>query len=524
MLNGRGYARFLAAGAYFLRKYREVVNDLNVYPVPDGDTGANMFLTIRSAALEAYRVRTRALSEVAGAAAQGALMGARGNSGVILSQMLRGFAHHVRHRTEVDTFGVATALREAASAARQALLKPADGTILSVADAAADAAYHLALHEPDLLRLLHGVLKASNEALEATPLQLPALAQAGVVDAGGAGLVYLLEGVLAFLPEVRVRATAFPRRPVRALVFNARQTLGENRFCTEFVLEDAACGAQELRNALEGRGESLLVVGLRPTLKVHIHTDDPKRVEEIAARFGTPTRMKMDDMNEQHRLLVVEQERTRSIVSVVPGDGFEAIARELGTEVVLNTATQSPSVRDLLLAINKCLSARVYLFTNDANVIPAAKEAAAVTAKNVTIVPSRNVLEGVAGLLAMSATTEPSESQLESAVQGTRGARLFLAARTTTAGGICVARGAPAALVDEMLIGGTTLTDVAVKAVEAMRNGQRGGLITLYYGRGQREKDARRLGEGLQAAFTGADVEYYYGGMTNAEYWIAFDE
>ncbi|HEY5425076.1 MAG TPA: DAK2 domain-containing protein, partial [Candidatus Tumulicola sp.] len=178
-LDGRGYAKFLAAGTYFLRKYRQVLNDLNVFPVPDGDTGTNMYLTLRAATLETAKLRDDApLSEVAAQAAQGSLMGARGNSGVIVSQMLRGFAHHVRNRSEIDTFVLATGMRAASAAARQALVRPVEGTIVSVADAAAESAYHLALKEPDFYRFLAGVLRAANEALDRTPDQLPVLKEA----------------------------------------------------------------------------------------------------------------------------------------------------------------------------------------------------------------------------------------------------------------------------------------------------------------------------------------------------------
>ena len=212
-LDGRAFERFIAAGTYFLRKYRGVLNDLNVFPVPDGDTGSNMFLTAKAALREAHAVRDQPLSVVAGAAAHGSLLGARGNSGVILSQMLRGFAHSVRHRDAIDTFQLSLGLREAAAAARAALTKPVEGTILSVATAAADEAYRLAVREPDFYRLANAVVRAANDALDRTPEQLPALKEAGVVDSGGAGLCYFLEGVLRFLPQATVRTTAFPHRP-----------------------------------------------------------------------------------------------------------------------------------------------------------------------------------------------------------------------------------------------------------------------------------------------------------------------
>ncbi|MDQ6931443.1 MAG: DAK2 domain-containing protein, partial [Candidatus Eremiobacteraeota bacterium] len=396
-LDGRGYAKFVVAGTYFLKKYRGVLNDLNVFPVPDGDTGTNMFLTLRSAAQEAAKCRTRNLSTVAAAAASGSLMGARGNSGVIISQMLRGFAHHVRHRAEIDTFTLATAMREAVAAAKAALLKPVEGTIISVAHAAAESAYHLALHERDFYRLSNGVLRAAFEALERTPEQLPVLKEAGVVDSGGAGFVYFLEGILRFLPDAKIRTTAFPRRPIRQAVFTAAQVVGQNKFCTEFLVEHATCDVAALRDLLQMHGDSLIVAGAEPTLKVHVHTDEPEAVQSIAAKYGTLTRVKIDNMEHQHNVLVVDKpQKAFSVVAVVPGLGFERIAKELGAEVTV-FGEGNPSVRDLLLAVNKCLGDRVYLFPNDSNVAPAAAEVKKLSDKNVEVIPTRDMAGGIAG-------------------------------------------------------------------------------------------------------------------------------
>lgn len=526
-MDGRGYAKFLAAGTYFLRKYRQVLNDLNVFPVPDGDTGTNMYLTVRAATLEAAKLRATApLSEVAAGAAAGSLMGARGNSGVIISQMLRGFAHHVRNRSEIDTFVLATAMREAAGAARQALVRPVEGTIISVADAAADAAYHLALKERNFYRFVAGVLRAANEALERTPEQLPALKEAGVVDSGGAGFVYFLEGILRFLPDQKVRATAFPRRPVRSSVFTARQVVGEHKFCTEFVLENATIGAHELRGLLEPRGESLLVIGAEPTLKVHLHTDDPDQVRELAAKHGTLTRVKVDNMEQQHRVLVVDRPaKAYSIVALAPGDGFERILKELGADVLVS-GIKNPSVRDLALAVNKCLSDTVYLFVNDSNVALAAAEVRGMSEKTVHVIATRDIVAGIAGLFAFRQFAEgavPDDRAIEEAVTRVRSARVFFAAKDATIGGVAVARGKPAATFDGTLVAGDSLTDASHAALVAL-GANDGGLITLYYGGIQKEKDAKRLSAQLQAAFPRADVEYYYGGMKNAEYWLSLDE
>ncbi|MGB6985811.1 MAG: DAK2 domain-containing protein [Candidatus Aquilonibacter sp.] len=524
-LDGRGYARFLAAGTYFLRKYRTVLNDLNVFPVPDGDTGTNMYLTVRSAMLEAGKLQTRNLAEVAAAAAQGSLMGARGNSGVIISQMLRGFAHHVRHRNEIDTFVLATAMRESVAAARAALLRPVEGTILSVADAAAEAAYKLALHERDFYRLGTGIVRAANEALDRTPEQLPVLKEAGVVDSGGAGFVYFVEGILRFLPESRTRTTAFPRRPMRKSVFIPTQVVGENKFCTEFLLQDATCSSYDLRALLEPRGESLLVIGAPPTIKVHIHTDDPDRVQDLAGKHGRLTRVKVDNMERQHELLVVEPPPVeRSIVAVVPGPGFERIVRELGAEVTVS-GERNPSVRDLLLAVNKTLSDDVYLFVNDKNVALAAKELDALTDKRMHVLPTSDVVEGIAGLFAMRSSGDgaPSDEAVMEAARNAQSAQVFFAGKDTDLGGVRVERGAPAALLRGRLLTAPTVGEVAASVVREM-GAERGGLVTLYYGGAQHEKDAQRLSEELSALYANTDVEYYYGGMKNAEYWISLDE
>ncbi len=308
-LDGRAFEKFVAAGTYFLRKYRGVLNDLNVFPVPDGDTGSNMYLTARSALAEVQRAKGEPLSSVAAAAAHGSLMGARGNSGVILSQMLRGFAHNVRHRPQIDTLDLAIAMREAVGTARSSLQKPVEGTMITVAGAAADAAYSAAQREPDFYRLASTVVRAAADALERTPEQLPVLKEAGVVDSGGAGIVYFLEGILRFLPETETRTTAFPRRPSRKRTFTAAQVVSANKFCTEFILEDATIENHPLRDLLERRGDSLIVAGAAPTLKVHIHTADPDGVKALAAKHGRLTREKVEDMERQHSLLVVDAPR-----------------------------------------------------------------------------------------------------------------------------------------------------------------------------------------------------------------------
>ena len=523
-LDGRAFEKFVAAGTYFLRKYRGVLNDLNVFPVPDGDTGSNMFLTAKAALTEAHKVRGRPLAAVAAAAAKGSLLGARGNSGVILSQMLRGFAHSVRHRDTIDTFQLSLAMKEAVGAARAALSKPVEGTILSVAGAAADEAYRLAVREPDFYRLADGVLRAANDALDRTPEQLPALKEAGVVDSGGAGFCYFLEGALRFLPEETVRTTAFPRRPVRSSVFTRRQAVGENRFCTEFVLEDATIDAHPLRDLLERHGDSLLVVGAAPTLKVHLHTADPELVKSIAAKSGSVTRWKREDMAQQHNLLVVDQTRALGVAAVVPGAGFDRIARELGADVTIPAANgANPSVEDLLIGVNASLAPTVYLLPNDPNVALAAREVAALTEKRVIVVPTRDPVAGNAVLLALAGGDRLIEAdELQSALDDVRSASVFFAGKDAAVDGVVIRKGAPAGQIGKRLMTAASLGELLVDVAGELGANQ-GGLVTLYYGDAQKERDAQRYAAQIGERYANVEVEYYYGGQHGIEYWVSVE-
>jgi DAK2 domain fusion protein YloV len=525
-LDGRGFEKFLAAGTFFLRTYRGVLNDLNVFPVPDGDTGSNMFLTAKAALREARAVRSADLSVVAAAAARGSLLGARGNSGVILSQMLRGFAHSVRHRTTIDTFQLALAMREAVAAARAALTKPVEGTILSVASAAADEAYRLAVREPDFYRLTTAIVRAGNDALERTPDQLPALKEAGVVDSGGAGFCYFVEGILRFLPEQTVRATAFPRRPLRSTAFTSRQAVGENRFCTEFVLEDATLDALPLRDQLERLGDSVLVIGAAPTLKVHVHAADPEAVRALGERAGRVTRWKAEDMATQHRLLVVEPLPTTTVglAAVVPGPGFDRIARELGADVTIPVRSGvNPSVEDLLIGVNASLASSVYLLPNDPNVALAAREAAALSEKDVTVIPTADPVAGLAVILAVAGRAEPpSAAALAPLLDEVRSASAFFAGKDARVDGVAVDRNAPCAAIGKRLLTAPTLAAAIVAAAEAL-GADAGGLVTLYYGGAQKERDVQKYAALVGERFAGVDVQYYYGGQAGIECWISVE-
>jgi DAK2 domain fusion protein YloV len=531
--DGKTFADFVVAGTYFLRKYRSVINDLNVFPVPDGDTGTNMFFTVRAAMVEARKVRTRPLNEVAAAAAQGSLMGARGNSGVIISQMFRGFAYEVRHREEINTRELATAMHEAVEAARKALLKPVEGTILSVAGAAADAAFKNAVSDPDFFSLLHAVVGAANVALEKTPEQLAVLKEAKVVDAGGQGFVYFMEGVIRMLPGRYPYTTAFPRRPVRRTTFTAKQKVETHRFCTEFVLAKATVDADTVRTTLVPHGDSLIVAGGEGTIRVHIHTDYPRKIADMMREIGDVQRLKVDNMEEQHNVLVVDRDaKPRGIVAVAPGEGFAKIFKELGADVVVvGGATMNPSVKDLLVAVNKVLAPVVYLLPNDKNIILAAKEIDALTERRVAVVPTKTVADGIAALFALvnhpdDPKVEPDTLLGESSVVAS--GSIFSAGRDAEIGGVNVKRGQLVGAIEarngapERLVEGQNAAGIAIALVRDA-GASDASLITLYYGGARKLKEAEEVAEALRQTYPSAAVEAYYGGQPSSDYVVSVE-
>lgn len=519
-LDGRAYSKFILAGTYFLRKYRAQLNDLNVYPVPDGDTGSNMYLTLRAAALEARKSHRRGLDQVAAAVATGSLRDARGNSGVILSQMLRGFAQWVGHREEIDTLGLAESMALAVVTARAALQDPAAGTIISVAEAAAQEARSMAAREPDFYRLMIGVLAAAARALEKTRNQLAVLKGADVVDAGAAGLVYFLEGILRFGQGNAARTTAYPQRAAAKATYHPHGAVGKNKYCTEFILEGAACEPSTLRDALKVTGESLIVAGARPTLRVHIHTDSPKAVTSVAQRHGSVGRVKVDDMEQQYkgRLLDYSPPAT-SVVTVTNGQGFARIMRELGAEV---TVAPNPSVRDLLGAVAQSRADRVFVLVSDVDVA-LTRAMQAVSGKRVEIVVTRDNIGGIAALLALRSQEHATPAALVEAAERVKRARIFFAGKDAALGGTAVKIGKAAANYCGRLFGGSSIAEVMCAVLTAMEYSC-GGLITLYYGATQGEKDSQILSEQVSQAFPGATVEYYYGGQTDCEYLVSLDE
>ncbi len=359
------------------------------------------------------------------------------------------------------------------------------------------------------------------------------LKEAKVVDAGGQGFVYFMEGALRMLPGRAPYTTAFPRRPVRRTTFTARQKVEEHRFCTEFVLATRSLSAQALRDLLASHGDSLIVAGGDGAFRVHIHTDYPQKVMELARAHGDVSRSKFDNMEEQHNVLVVDREsKPRGIVCVVPGDGFAKICKELGADVtVFGGATMNPSVKDLLVAVNKVLAPVVYLFPNDKNVIAAARAVQPLTDRTVVVVPTRSISDGIAalfGLLAEPAdqTTDPERLLAQTTLVAS--GSVVRAGRDATFGGTSVKQGELMGAVDardgkpESIIKGKDATAILLAMVREA-GPEDVSLVTVYYGSVRKLKDAETLAQALQAAYPKTAVEVYYGGQTASDYVISIE-
>lgn len=380
----------------WLGVFIEEVNALNVYPVPDGDTGTNMHLTMQSVRRQLGDENPDTMEGFAHALAYGSLLGARGNSGVILSQVLKGFGDAARRHRRLGGPELAAALASGTKSAYKAVMKPVEGTILSVVRRASEAAAEVAARPP--LEVLRHALRAADEALEKTPEQLPILRQAGVVDAGGKGLVHILEGVLAYFD-----GRGLPAKP--EITTRAQQQFQEEEFgfCTEFLLSDVTVPTREIQELVEPYGDSLLVVGAEGYVKGHIHTEQPERLLADVARFGTMVRSKVEDMSEQHHEILADVDPDEAdqpktgLVTVASGYGVTRVFRSLGARVVGGGQSDNPSVQDIADAVRSVGATSVVIMPNNKNIVMAAERVREVVPeKNVVVLPTRTLGQGLA--------------------------------------------------------------------------------------------------------------------------------
>lgn len=532
--------KLFLAGAANLEAKKEWINDLNVFPVPDGDTGTNMTLTIMSAAKEVNSLAAPTMQTLSKAISGGSLRGARGNSGVILSQLLRGFTKVVRDYDELDSIIISTAFQKAVETAYKAVMKPKEGTILTVARGMADKILDLSTEIDDLEELLDKVIKYGDEVLEHTPDLLPVLKQAGVVDSGGQGLMQIMKGAYDALmgKEIDYEAVASQGGPSGSSEVSA-QGLEEKEikfgYCTEFIVMlekpyDAAKEA-EFKAYLESIGDSIVLVSDGEIVKVHVHTNHPGLAFEKGLTFGSLTRMKVDNMREEHQERVIanaekaakeqaekdEPKKKYGFISVSAGEGLSEIFKSLGVDYIIEGGqTMNPSTEDMLNAIDKVNAENVFIFPNNSNIILAANQAQSIVEeKNIIVIPTKTIPQGISALIAYSEEASPEENTeaMTEEIANIKSGSVTYAVRDTEIDDKTIKQGDIMGIGDKTILSvGQNIQDVTKDMIEQLA-GDDAELISIYYGSDVTEEDANALAKAVEAVYPDVDVEVNYGGQ-----------
>ena len=524
-VDGPLFKQALLGSLSWLAANHEEVNRLNVFPVPDGDTGTNMLLTLQSAVEDIKDSSAAEVSKIAKLASHGSLMGARGNSGVILSQIFRGFARAVEGKASLTPREVAAALEEAANAAYRAVNKPTEGTILTVAREAGHAASSAAADpEATVPGVIAAAAAGARAAVLKTPSQLQILRDAGVVDAGGFGLQIILEGMLKTMEaaESTFVTTAVARPKAAQVALDLPE--GGWGYCTEFLIEGSKLDVDVIRSEIEAMGNSVLVVGEPELVKVHVHTDEPTRVINLAGRYGRLLKLSVGDMSTQHRrILESESAADRpprangvGLVAVVAGSGLVDIFRGLGVDAIVEGGqTMNPSTQDMLTAIESVPYEIVLLLPNNGNVILAAKQVPAVTKKTVHVVETRSVPQGVAAVVAFRPDRDDAANvaAMKAEAERVQTIEVTHAVRDTRSNGLKVKKGDVIGLINDKLeFAGADYVEVVSKALGRL-GPDAYELVTVYRGQGASDDELESLESAIRSNFPGLEVEVQQGGQ-----------
>lgn len=538
LIDGWKLKAALEASYNYLDKNKEIVNALNVFPVPDGDTGTNMSLTMRSAINNIEKVTENDASKIIQAASQGSLMGARGNSGVILSQLFRGFSIGVNDKKEIDAQIVALAMKKASETAYKAVMKPTEGTILTIARECGEYALEICNSVKDINELIELVISHGNEVLAKTPDMLPVLKQANVVDAGGKGLLMLMTGALEFLSgDVTTIVEKSISIPTVSDVSLKRQRIDTDDikfgYCTEFIIVTNHQDIDGFRDKLSFYGDSLLVVGADGVIKVHIHTNNPGEVLEKALQLGELRDIKIDNMRYQHEEILLKDELRKKeankdepvkkyyIISVSTGKGLNELFKSLNVDYIITGGqTMNPSIEDILSAIEKSNAENIIILPNNSNIILAAEQAKNVSEKNVHIVPSKNIAQGISAMVAFDPDKELIENinNMNKAMSNVVSGQVTYSVRDTQLNGKIIEKGNIIGVTDkEILAVGKDINEVSEELIEKLINDDT-SVLTIIYGEDVDKNKAEELIRNLETKFHELDIDlvegdqpiYYY--------------
>ncbi|NMB06836.1 MAG: DAK2 domain-containing protein [Tissierellia bacterium] len=517
----------IIAGAQSLEKNKQIVDALNVFPVPDGDTGTNMSLTMQSAIKEIKNNQTNSLEEVANLVAHGSLMGARGNSGVILSQLLRGFAKGLKGKEKANTRDLAKALKMASDTAYKAVMKPVEGTILTVARESAEEAIIIARKEKNIANFLEKVILKGDETLRRTPDMLKVLKEAGVVDSGGKGLLYIYLGAFEVITGEKLE-TDDPEIPHQT-IDEVEYVEGDIEFgyCTEFIVDAGRNNPDidRLRNTIKNYGDSMLVVGSDNIIKVHIHTNNPGEVIEHGLKLGYLKDIKIDNMRLQHRnqnfkendkYLPKEPQKKYGFITVAKGTGLSNIFKDFGVDHVIEGGqTMNPSTEDFLKAIDTIDAETIFILPNNSNIIMASNQAKEVSKKDIIVIPTKSIPQGIASLMAFNLENTPKENEelMKEAIKTVKTGEVTYAVRDTSYNDITIKKGNILGIGENGIQ--SVGKDIHKTSLELLNNmvTEDNEMITIFYGEDVEEKEAKELSDKLEEVFPECDIELYYGGQ-----------
>ena len=548
-INAALCAKMFLGGAKNLEANKEWINELNVFPVPDGDTGTNMTLTITSAAKEVASLENPEMEPLCKAISSGSLRGARGNSGVILSQLLRGFTKGIKKHDEIDAPLLAEAFEKAVETAYKAVMKPKEGTILTVARGMAEKASELATEGMELEEMMEAIVAEGDAVLARTPEMLPVLKEAGVVDSGGQGLMQVMKGALDVFKGKEIEYTVEEQKSAKAAA-EAQPEEKEIKFgyCTEFIIMlDKPMSPEtehEFKEFLMSIGDSIVLVAVEDIVMVLVHTNDPGKAISRALTYGALTRMKIDNMREEHQEKLIkdaeklaaqqaEEEKKKEpkkecgFISVSIGEGIGEIFKGLGVDCLIEGGqTMNPSTEDMLSAIDKVNAENVFIFPNNKNVILAANQAKVLTKdKKIFVIPTKTVPQGITAVINYNPdrTPEENEASMMEEIQHVKTGEVTYAVRDTHIDDKEIHEGDFMGIGDHSILSvGKNLSDVTKDMLAAMADDD-SELISIYYGADIDEETANALGNEIMELYSGCDVEIYSGGQPIYYYVISVE-
>ena len=538
-INAEMLKKMFLAGAANLDANKEMINELNVFPVPDGDTGTNMTLTIMSAAKEVSALEQTDMKTLAKAISSGSLRGARGNSGVILSQLLRGFTKGIREFDEIDVATLAKATVRAKETAYKAVMKPKEGTILTVARGMAEKAEELAETTEDLDVFIPEVLKHGQAVLEQTPEMLPVLKEAGVVDSGGQGLMEVLRGAYDAYQGKKVDYSAIAASAGTKMTRVGEQAQADIKFgyCTEFIImldkKFDEQDEQKFKAYLESIGDSIVCVADDDIVKIHVHTNDPGLAIQKALTYGQLSRMKIDNMREEHQEKLIkdaeklaaqqaeakkqEERKPMGFITVSIGEGMNEIFRELGADYIIEGGqTMNPSTDDMLQAIDQVAADTIFILPNNKNIILAANQAKDLTEdKEIIVIPTKTVPQGVTAIINFmpDQDAKANEAMMCEEIQNVKTGQVTYAVRDTHIDDKEIHEGDIMGIADQGIVAvGESVEKVSLEMLQTLVD-EYTSLISLYYGEDVQEEDASKLAEEVEALYPEIDIDLHLGGQ-----------